>query len=238
MRTDPPGLVDPGTTGARGLFQVSLLCLAVVVAGFGMNVGLGRVHASDYPWYTHVHVAILCSWMLLSVAQPWLIVRGDRALHRMLGWAGVALIVAVGLSGIVNTMLAVAAGRMRPGAIFMAINLLTVAVFWSLAVAAIVLRRRSAWHARLIASATIMLSGAAWSRILPMEALGPAALFAATGCTLLPAFRGMWLDYRASGRVHPAWFWGVTGVVAVAPAVPLLAFWPPFSAWVASFAPA
>ena len=76
-------------------------------------------------------------------------------------------------------------------------------------VAAIALRRQTEWHRRLHFCGMSLLLGPGFGRLLPMPLLQPLAwevTFAA--CLIFPAI-GVWADWRRSGRVHPAWRWGI-----------------------------
>lgn len=228
--------VPPLTRETRMFVQIAAVCLVVVAAGFGLNTGLGRVDILTLPWAVYGHGVIFMAWCLLAIVQPMLIGRANRATHRRLGWTGIALAVAMGVSGLWLTVDAVIAGRMRPGNLFMMINILTVIGFLGLIGAAILLRRNMAWHGRLMTSATIILTGPAWARLLPMQLLGPAGLLAISGCVLALAAWGMLHDLRTRGRIHPAWYWGAGIATGIGIIGPPLAFVPAFSGWVSTFA--
>lgn len=204
---------------------------AVVVGGFGLNYGLGKVSYPTLPWTLYLHGALFVCWSVLAVLQPVLIGQGQRAVHRQIGWLGAALAAALVVSGMLVTVAGVRAGRLEPANIWMALNLMTAAAFLALLVPAIAMRRATDWHRRLLTCATILLTGPAWARILPMELLGPLGLVAITVLVLAFAGWGMAYDRRTRGRIHPAWWWGsaalaVPGVLTIPLAlVPLFANW-------------
>lgn len=213
--------------------RIAALCLGINITGFGLNAALGRVDSSALSPILYVHALLFVAWSVLAVVQPSLVARGNPITHRKLGWAMIVLAVAMGVSGLGITVSAISAGRMAPANIFMMINILTVAGFLGLVAAALAFRRKMAWHSRLMTSASILLTGPAWARILPMDLLGPAGLIAISACVLVMSAWGMVEDRRTQGRVHPAWWWGAGVATLIGPLSPPLAFVPAFADWAA-----
>ncbi|RYY25368.1 MAG: hypothetical protein EOP62_13925 [Sphingomonadales bacterium] len=213
--------------------RIAALCLGINITGFGLNAALGHVDSSALSPILYIHALLFIAWSILAVVQPSLVARGNRMTHRKLGWAMTVLAVAMGVSGLWITVSAISAGRMAPANIFMMINILTVSGFLGLVAAALVFRREMAWHSRLMTSATILLTGPAWARILPMDLLGPAGLIAISACVLALSAWGMVQDRRNRGRVHPAWWWGASVATLIGPLSPPLAFIPAFADWAA-----
>jgi hypothetical protein len=58
-----------------------------------------------------------------------------------------------------------------------------------------------------------MLLGPAFGRLLPMPLLQPLAWEAAFAASLLFPLAGIWADLRRSGRVHPAWAYGIATMI-------------------------
>lgn len=212
--------------------RMAVLCLAINITGFGLNAALGRVDGNALGPTLYLHALLFVAWSVLAVVQPALIARGHWTTHRKFGWTMIGLAMAMGVSGLSITVSAISAGRMAPANIFMMINILTVVGFLGLVSAALAFRRDSAWHSRLMTSATILLTGPAWARILPMDILGPAGLFVISVCVLGLSACGMIQDRRVQGRIHPAWWWGAAVATLIGPLAPPLAFIPPFAAWV------
>jgi len=99
---------------------------------------------------------------------------------------------------------------------FLVFDPVSLFTFMGLTTAAIVLRRQTDWHRRLHFCAMAMLLGPGFGRLLPMPLLIPwswEVTFAA--CLLFPLV-GMAMDLRRSGRVHPAWGWGVAALLVSA----------------------
>lgn len=213
--------------------RIAALCLGINIVGFGLNAALGRVDSAALSPILYIHALLFVAWSVLAVVQPSLVARANRMTHRKLGWTMMILAVAMGVSGLWITTAAISAGRMAPANIFMMINILTVAGFLGLIAAALGFRRKMAWHSRLMTSATILLTGPAWARILPMDLLGPAGLIAISACVLALSAWGMIHDRRAHGRIHPAWWWGASIATLIGPLAPPLAFIPSFADWAA-----
>lgn len=220
-------------SGTKIFVRVAALCLGINIIGFGLNTALGRVDSSALSPILYIHAFLFAAWSMLAVAQPLLVGRGNRTAHRRLGWAMIALACAMGVSGLWITVSAITAGRMAPANVFMMINILTIVGFLGLILAALAFRRKMAWHSRLMTSATILLTGPAWARILPMDLLGPAGLIVISACVLVLSAWGMAHDRRTLGGIHPAWWWGASVATLIGPLSPPLAFIPPFAKWAA-----
>jgi hypothetical protein len=89
-----------------------------------------------------------------------------------------------------------------------------VSTFGGLTAAAVLMRRRTEWHRRLHFCGMTILIAPAFGRLLPMPLLQPWAWEAAFAVALLFPLTGAWLDVRRSGRVHPAWGWGIATILA------------------------
>jgi hypothetical protein len=90
---------------------------------------------------------------------------------------------------------------------------MTVIAFAGLTIAAVRLRRRTEWHRRLHFCGMSLLLGPAFGRLLPLPLLQPWAWEATMAVCLLFPIAGMIADIRRSGRIHPAWHWGIATMV-------------------------
>lgn len=187
-----------------------------VVAGFSLQHLAGRssFHA---PPLVHAHAIVFMGWVAIYVAQAVLAANGSLALHRRLGWIAAGWMVAMLVLGITVTVVMVRAGHapffFLP-AQFLVFNPLSLIVFVGLTVAAIVMRRRTAWHRRLHYCGMAMLLGPAFGRLLPAPLLIPYAFEATFVATMIFPIIGVVADLRRTGRVHPAWGWGIGAMVA------------------------
>ncbi len=234
-----PAPSQPAPAPRRGrLFFVAagFAMLLVAFLGFAPTFYLrGRVPGANLfalPPSVVVHGVVMTAWYLLLVAQASLVAAGRADLHRRLGVGGVALAVAVVLTGVQVLLNVVprleAAGLPVAQQIEMfridrvVINgFLTLAAFAGVVAAAVVLRRRPATHRRLMFWACVLTLGAA---------LNTNRMFGAMLATLWPAWLPMLLalplvglcslalyDWAEARRIHPATLLGAAvylGVVA------------------------
>lgn len=218
----------PAASAARDerfFLTTAILMALVLVAGFTLNVVMGRsTFASPLP--VHVHALVFFGWTTLYVTQNVLVHRAQIAIHRRLGRLAGLLIPLMVIVGTYLTIRMVQAGRVpfffQP-AYFLVMNPLTVFAFAGLAVAAVVQRRRTAWHRRLMFCAMAMLLGPGFGRLLPGPLLMPWAPSAIFAAIMLFPLAGVVADLRRSGRVHPAWIWGIGTMLAVQCAIGLIA---------------
>jgi len=115
---------------------------------------------------------------------------------------------------------------------WMAISFLDVPVFGGLIITALVKRRDSAAHKRLMLLAMIDMMRPSLGRLLPMlSAPGPTPLLLPLLLLLpLPIF-----DLRTRGKIHPATLWGsllILGVTVLTLAIWMTPPWLAFASWV------
>ena len=220
-------------------FLMSLVIAASVVGGFGSWALRGNV-GFPVPLYVHVHGFVFLTWVGLFVTQTTLIRRDQVRLHRMVGgfavvWA--AIMVTVGTITVIES---VSLDRVPPfftPTIFLALSFLEVATFASLLASAILLRKKSDWHRRLLLGSTIALLGPAWGRVLPMMALGPFGGIAILTVLLIYVGAGMTFDVRTRGSIHPAYYWVMLAIFVEGLTVPVLAATPPIVALATTLTP-
>jgi uncharacterized membrane protein len=158
-----------------------------------------------------------CSWAG-SVFIYFIFVATHRmALHRRLGWIAAVWMVPMVALGSIVTVAMVRLGHVpfffRP-LHFLVFDPIAVFTFAGLTTAAILLRRRTEWHRRLHFCGMTILLAPAFGRLLPLPFLQPWAWEAAYATAILFPFAGAWADIRRSGRVHPAWRWGIGTIIA------------------------
>ena len=188
-----------------------------------------------------IHGALFFGWTLFVVYQAWLAQSGSVARHRDVGLIGVSLATAMTIFGVLaainSAQRAAAAHFAALGESFMVVPLAGILSFAVLVAAALVNIHRAEWHKRLMLSATAVLLDAAIARpfivylvmggrpppfggtvglagfnIPPPPVLGvlPPALIAG-----LFIVAGMVRDWRALGKVHPAYWWAGGFALAV-----------------------
>jgi hypothetical protein len=180
-----------------------------------------------------IHGALFFGWTLFVIYQAWLVASGRVVRHRDVGLIGVSMATAMVIFGVLAAINgAVRADAIHAGAAgesFMVVPLSAILSFAVLFTAAIANTRRPEWHKRLMLSATAVLLDAAIARPFivylvmgghpppfhgtvglagfggpPPPVLGvlPPALMA-----LLFIVAGIVRDWRALGKVHPAYWW-------------------------------
>lgn len=183
----------------------------VLVAGFSVQLALGRSSFAAPP-LVHAHAVVFMGWVGIYLLQNVLVATGRVSLHRRLGWLATGWVVAMLVLGWLVTVAMVQRGHVpfffRPLQ-FLVFDPMTLLFFAGLTTAAILLRRRTDWHRRLHFCAMALLLGPGFGRLLPVPMLMPWAWEATlVACAIFPIVGMVW-DLRRSGRVHPAWGWGL-----------------------------
>jgi hypothetical protein len=215
LRRDRAGSRLPG----RSWFYVAMGAVAVgiVLIGFGPGVTFSptKRHGppSTFVWF---HSLVAAMWLSLYLVQTVLVHGRNTRAHRRLGWIGAPLAVAVVAVGYVTT---IAQGRrgfalwwdpdMKTDALAELVHPLGDLVSFSvLVIAALIWRRRSAVHKRLMLLATVGSMMAAplahFFGYFPALREGPPVI-------LLPLaalyFSSAIYDRLAHGRIHPVSLW-------------------------------
>src|SRR5262249_23755733 len=151
----------------------------------------------------HVHGALFTAWTLLFVMQAALVAGRRTDLHRRLGVVGAVLAALVFIAGVTVSVETLERDggppTMGPRAFF-SIPLGDIVVFGALVAAALVERRRSDAHKRLMLLATISLLTAAVARFLRQFGLDtPASLFLGTDLFVAAV---VVYDVITLGRIH------------------------------------
>lgn len=211
MATIADGLPAPGRRDDGFFMGGAIAMTVVIVAGFVTQLAAGRSSFSA-PLLVHAHAVVFMGWVTIYLLQNTFVATGNMALHRRLGWLAAAWMIPMLVLGCAVTVAMIRRGGVpfffKPlqFLVFDPVSLLT---FMGLTTAAIVLRRQTDWHRRLHFCAMAILLGPGFGRLLPMPLLIPWSWEVTfTACLLFPLV-GMAMDLRRSGRVHPAWGWGV-----------------------------
>lgn len=193
---------------------VAVVAALVAFAGFAHTYYLkGLFGTPALSGLVHVHAIVMTAWVALFLVQARLIAVRRADLHRRLGVVGAALAVLVVVVGTATSIEAARRGLMPAsfgGAAleFLVIPLGAVVVFGVLVAAALVYRRRSDFHKRLMALASIGILTPAIARIpLDIVQAGGPPLF--LGLTDLIALACVAYDTARNRRLHPAFGWGL-----------------------------
>jgi len=206
--------LHPGT--GHDFYLVSGWILAgLIVAGFGLNALLGRSSFSSPPIY-HVHALAFFGWVAIHVAQTGLVAAGNLRLHRRLGWLAAAwlpFMVTMGLWLNVEVLRTRGGTPPRPPSDFLFANAAVLAGFTGLVIAAVVLRRRTGWHRRLMFCGLALLASSAIGRLLPLQLNAATNGWVIFAILLLFPVAGLLVDARRGAGVHPAWGIGIAVII-------------------------
>lgn len=200
----------------RFFLGAAIAMTIVIIAGFSTQFAMGRSTFYSPP-LVHAHAIMFMGWVAIYLTQNIFVASGRMAFHRRLGWVAAGWIVPMIILGFGVTIAMLRRGQVpfffRPlhFLVFDPVSLLT---FATLTGSAIALRNRTEWHRRLHLCGMAMLMGPGFGRMLPMPLLEPWAWEASFACGLIFPIVGLIVDYRRSGRVHPAWRCGILTMLA------------------------
>jgi hypothetical protein len=224
-----PYSTDTDRGEAKFFFTMACVMAASIVGGFATNAALGRV-SFPLPWLVHIHAWVMMGWVGLNLTQNSLIFAGNVALHRRLGWLSLVGLPAIAVMGLWITRYSL---QQKGGPFFFDQNEFLVSnpamLMLSVGLAgwAVSVRRNTGWHRRLMFCSFAILTGPGLGRLTPNPLLEPYAWWiGGVGVTLIFPLVGMLADKRRYGSIHPAWFWGVGGVLAVQAVADLIAYSP------------
>ena len=200
----------------RFFLRGAVIITITIVAAFSFQYLMGRSTFAA-PLRVHLHAWAFMGWVAIYLAQNIFVATDRMHLHRRLGWIAGGWMVLMIIMGCVVTVAMVRHGAVpfffRPLQ-FLIFDPLTVFTFAGLTTAAIVLRRRTEWHRRLHFCGMSMLLAPAFGRLLPMPLLQPFAWEASFAASMLFPLAGVYADIRRSGRVHPAWRYGIMTMIS------------------------
>ena len=210
---------------SRFFLITAVLMALVLVAGFSVHLAMGRSTFSS-PVSVHIHALLFFGYTALYVVQNGLAATGSINIHRRLGWLAAIWVPAMVVMGIYVTVAMVRRGAapffFQP-LYFLVMNPVSILTFAGLTTAAMRLRRQTQWHRRLMFCGMAVLTGPGFGRLLPMPLFIPWAGWAAFAAVILFPLAGAVRDYRAGGKVHPAWWWGIGAIFGAQIAMDLIA---------------
>jgi len=196
-------------------FGMSLLIVAVVVYGFSFTIGGNLIHpAIPRPPFLYFHAAVFSLWLLFLILQSALVRTQNVAIHRTVGWFGVALGAAIPIVGvtIAITMARFNALKLHQtntesDLIVPLFDMVAFSIPFSLAIS---WRKKPEFHRRLTLVATCALTAAAFGRF-PERLLPP--VFFYTGVDVL-ILLGALRDLAVLRRIHPVYRYALPGFIA------------------------
>ena len=205
---------------------VAVFIPIIVLAGFARTYYLKGLFGTPVlpGLLVHLHGIVMTSWVVLFVAQVWLVSTRRTKLHQRLGVWGAILAALMLLVGVLTAIFGAARGSSPgpPPLQFLVIPLGDLLVFAILVGTALYFRRRLDLHKRLMLLATVSLLPPAIARI-PLQFIatgGPSVFFGLADLCVLACVVFDSVKYR---RLHPAFLWGTLLIVASQPLRLLLA---------------
>lgn len=217
-------------------FPAALVAAFIVFAGFAPTYYLkGIFDSPDLSTLKHLHGAVMTTWFVLFGVQAWLVSADKVRVHRKLGVAGIVLaivVIAVGMQlGIASARAGVSPVAEISPLAFLVLPVGEMVAFAGLFSTAIALRRRTDWHKRLMATASIAMLAPAFARLPFVADGGPPAFFGLTDLLILACIA---FDAARNRRLHPAFMAALAWVVAIQfgrLALSQTALWMQFAGW-------
>ena len=156
----------------------------------------------------HLHGIVFTGWILLFIVQTGLIAARRIRIHRRLGYASIALATAMVVVGLRTAFAGAARGSAPPGVdpiVFLVVPFFDMVLFAGFVAAAVLKRRDSEAHKRLMILAYVSIITAGVARLPGVLPLGPLGFF---GLAFLFAVAGMMYDRVSRGRIHRVYVWG------------------------------
>jgi hypothetical protein len=184
-------------------FAMSFVIAAPVLYGFSRTMGERLIHPKTAPpSILYVHGIVFFGWLTFFLFQSALIRTHNVRLHRLTGWFGVALGVAIPVLGISTAItmnrIKVIALHQPDAASFMLVPFLDIACFTTTFALAIYWRKKPEYHRRLILIASCALTAAGWGRF-PSYILPDPVFYAGVDFLIL---LGVVRDLIVNRRVH------------------------------------
>lgn len=196
----------------RFFVGMAAIMIAATFVGFAPSYYLSSVFAGPrLSMLVHVHGAVFTLWMLLYLVQTALVSAGRTDIHRVVGPVAALVAVAMvplGLATAIITKQVTAAAHLPPQGPPLIFPLGAILTFVVLTAWAVAMRKRSAWHKRLMLLGTLAILTTPLARVTRF-----------THLPWTPPLGGMILtdvllvglvvyDLRTLGRLHAATKWG------------------------------
>ena len=192
----------------------AIAALVVLFVGFAPSYFLKGVFGGpELSTLKHVHGVVMTAWFTLFLVQVRLVATGHTALHRKVGVFGALLAIVVVAVGVSAGMASARAGVTPIPQItplqFLVMPIGEMVVFGTLFGAAIAMRKRSAYHKRLMLLASLAMLTPAFAR---MVTGGPLVFYGLTDGIILACIA---YDTLKNRRVHPVFIGGLVFIVVV-----------------------
>ena len=198
--------------GAGFYLVMSLVAAAIILVGFTPSFYLKSVIHAPPPLspLTITHGVVFTGWLTLFVLQAGLIAAKKRAPHRQLGVVGAVLFGVMISLGVSTSITAGRLGHIPPAAppalAFMALPLLALTATAGLFAAALLFRRRSDWHKRLMLASFFAMTGPGTHRIAVGAGAAQQAILLVFLVADLLLVAAVLRDVFERKRIHPAYY--------------------------------
>jgi hypothetical protein len=165
----------------------------------------------------HLHGLVFTGWIVLYLMQTGLVAAERADIHRIVGpMASVfgLVMVPLGVATAIITKQVAAAHHLPPQGPPLIFPLGAIFTFAVLVGAGLILRKRAAWHKRLMLLGTAAILTTPLARITRFTHLGLAPAIGGIVLTDILLAALVIYDVRSRGRLHPATLWGGSFFVA------------------------
>jgi len=233
---------SPRRSVGRGFYSYAAILAGVIVfAGFFRTYYLKLTFGTPVlATLLHVHGVVMTLWVAVFILQVRLVAMHRADLHRRVGVIAALLAAAVVVVGTATAIAGAkrgyvpdAPGTPLPPLVFLVVPLVDLLVFTGLVTTALLLRRRSDIHRRLMLLAALSLLTPAISRI-PLDVIHSGGIAVYLGLTILFVLACVAVDTVKNRRLHPAFGWGAGLIILSEPLRILLGHtsaWMRFATW-------
>ena len=212
--------MTPLKQDARLMLCLGVVLLIIALIGFSPRY-IFPIFSGQYSMpslWMHPHAALSTLWLLIFIAQPYLIGKNDYSLHKRFGYFAVIIAAANTATGIIlqiDLLPAITDQQMLNDAGFRLFA--STPNFIIYFVAALILRKKVSFHMRYMYFATIAPVEAAMNRILVyLLDISPAVAGPLIGLWhLLLIMVVLIYDKNQNGKVHAATWWGLGGFILI-----------------------
>jgi hypothetical protein len=193
-------------------FAMSLLFAGIVVVGFSQSVDANLFHAAiPRPTLLWIHGATFSTWVAFYIFQSALVRTHNVAIHRLMGWFGVAL---AALMVVLGFVIAVIMGHFdavvlhQPAPTFLSVPFFDMLAFGTFVSLAVAWRKKPALHRPLLFLATCCLLDAPFGRfdfIFNHNLYFP--------CLDLVILLGLGRDLLVDGRIHKVYRYALPALI-------------------------
>ncbi|QOL25226.1 adenylate cyclase [Thalassotalea sp. LPB0316] len=212
-------------------YRFSIVLSVFIIACFALHALRGIADYTNAPLWLHLHGIVSVSWLILFVVQNHLALSNSIDLHRKLGRFGGVLVILMFVLGVNATINSLLLNRVPPifePSYFLALGVINISSFFLVVLWAIIARKNTHLHRRLMLFSTIILLEPALGRFLPYPLLMDYFPWAQRACQLLVIGVVAFHDIKFYGKAHIVWLYACLIVVASHLTILMLSKFQPF----------